>query len=418
MADTQQSLDKICADAGLPLNAVEYIKAKGFSNLALFSRSAISEELFVQKIVSPFVEGVQIRGAEHKMSQDNDSDGIQAMFLVAWDDAKAARAASLQGTPGPASAAVPALSALPSEEKIPKLLKAGEWKTHIDIYEAKWTPARKFPENILLGAEAVLARMLHEKRSSRHFTPVKLGEILQLRAYTSAGQCNPLAQKASDVKSLGIKNAGGETALTYEESAFDPRSQWAVLDGLESVKWAYTFCDYCNDDVADSWVDYFRRLTRNRPNDLDLVKSVYDAASWRLVSAMRSGKSFQEATAEILADTAWFQDYIDQHRGSRGQLGVGKGRSSDMPGSSGWYSRRSRSPRRGVSGGSGAKSHNKGSKKGKSSKPGVCNKFNEGLCHSADGTCPWNREHRCSQCGKLGHGQSKCWFRSDKGKGR
>ena len=52
---------------------------------------------------------------------------------------------------------------------------------------------RLFPSEILLGAEAVLARLLHEHTSSKHYTPLKLGEVLQARAYTASGQVNTMA---------------------------------------------------------------------------------------------------------------------------------------------------------------------------------------------------------------------------------
>ena len=79
-----------------------------------------------------------------------------------------------------------------------------------------------------------------------------MGEILQLRAYAVGGQVNHMAAKRSHEKELGWKWKGDRAELVPDDPKFDPKSHWAVLDGLDAVKWVYTFADYATDDVCDA----------------------------------------------------------------------------------------------------------------------------------------------------------------------
>ena len=92
--------------------------------------------------------------------------------------------------------------------------------------------------------------------------------------------------------------------------SWSPSSQWAILDGLEAVKWAFVFAGYTDcDEVADGWVERFRCMVRLRGDRLDFVKAVYDAASWRLALDVRSGFSFEAAAKAITRDTPWLSAF-------------------------------------------------------------------------------------------------------------
>ena len=107
--------------------AVACIKAKGLNNLALFSRAATSEVAFETKIVAPFLAGTQVSGGNFKAPEGTDPDALLASMLVAWDDAKAARAAALAPTAVGGgrfvAAAQPPLASV-ADERVPKTLKA------------------------------------------------------------------------------------------------------------------------------------------------------------------------------------------------------------------------------------------------------------------------------------------------------
>ena len=123
----------------------------------------------------------------------------EAATLAAWDLANTQRLKTIQADTVPA----PVLSvySLPSSSTalaIPTL-RPGVWAEQILKFETQWNPPREFPVKVLLGSEAILARLLHEATVSRLFTPVSLGEILRNWAYSSSGLVNPLAMKRADV---------------------------------------------------------------------------------------------------------------------------------------------------------------------------------------------------------------------------
>ena len=103
------------------------------------------------------------------------------------------------------------------------------------------------------------------------------------------------------------------------------------MDGLEAVKWCYVWAGYADDDQAGEWVAIFAKKARARPTQLPMIKSLYEAASWKFALAMRSGKGFHLAVCEIREDTAWMRDYMEEYRPPR-QYDQGYGAQSSAQG--------------------------------------------------------------------------------------
>ena len=146
-------------------------------------------------------------------------------------------------------------------------LRTGQWCEQVEKYESSWSPLRSFPVKMLLGAESVFARLLHEANSSRMFTPVGLGDFWKNRAYAANGQLNVLAQKKSEDK-----------ALVEANHQHVSKTQWAIIDGLETVKWAKTWAAYGPDEVADMFIRPYVFFARQRPDELD-CPLFYEATS-------------------------------------------------------------------------------------------------------------------------------------------
>ena len=275
--------------APLGTAARNYLEARGLTTLRLLAHAAADESAFTEAIVAPFIAGFQVGDVDHK--HDGDRVLITALFTIAWTDARASGAPPAQPAP-PAALHAPALPAA-GPVKIPITLAMGEWRSYVDRFEERWGGKRRFPVDVLLGAESVLARLLHELHVSKTFTPLGLGEILAVRAYTASGQVNPYATRKLGTQALGLTVKGGTTELAVRETEYDPRTVWACLDGLEAVKWAFTWACYTeSDSAADAWVEPFRRFARNHPSELPLLRSLYDAAAWKLALGMRAGGTF------------------------------------------------------------------------------------------------------------------------------
>ena len=196
-------LKDFLAEAGAPDAMYDYLAARGFVKLKFFAHAALDEVAFTEDLVKPYMEGCVIGETSFKFKGDP-TFGASVMRSV-WADAKAAlQPAPPPVAPAPATPVAASAAGDPqTSDKVPKGLKKGEWQTQVRKFETAFVPERKFPQNLLLGAEEVLARLRHELTESRIFTPLGLGEILQRRAFTAQGQVNPFLAKAKENKTLG-----------------------------------------------------------------------------------------------------------------------------------------------------------------------------------------------------------------------
>ena len=196
----------------------------------------------------------------------------------------------------------------------PTTLRPGVWDEQVKKFENMLTPPRAFPHKILIGSGVVLARLLHEATVTRLFTPLRLGELLKNRANASSGLVNQLAMKRSEDQVLGWKRRGETAELVPRQPQYDPRSSWTVVDALEAVKLAYTWSGYGSDLDADRLTDPFLKYVRQRPGELEGVKSLYEAVSWDVCLLMRSGVIFDEAVDDVMSRTHRQREYLDDFR--------------------------------------------------------------------------------------------------------
>ena len=87
-------------------------------------------------------------------------------------------------------------------KKAPKTLSPGVWTKQIQASETYYNPPRVFPQQMVYGAEEVLAQMLSEKDASMMFTSLGLGEIVAARSYTATGQVNKSETKDKTKETL------------------------------------------------------------------------------------------------------------------------------------------------------------------------------------------------------------------------
>ena len=403
-----EAFQAIIAEAGLDEDASEYLAARGITTAAVLARCATSEEQRKQRIVNPFVAG-WIKGEKTHKSQLEDFI-VEASFIVAWERATKTnkeffQTAQSQQHAQPADAATTCNGGQPN--KIPTELRTGEWAKRVDAFQNAFQPARAFPQQLLVGAEKVLARMIHESEESKNYTPVTLGEILEARAFTALGDPNPLATKKKKNKLEWRDDHFG-----YSQDDFVPLSIWSLNDALEAIKWAFVFAGYSLDEVAGFWTDFFRRELRKHPKRPDMIRNLYETWSWKLAMAMRGGETFEVATKAIVADTAMLNDFVNN---SPSDVAEGKGRNNDR----GRGSQRSRSRSDGRARWRDRKPANDDQKsrsgpKGKDKSKGkgdkgrrVCSPFQRGPC-GRNGVCAHGDLHKCRRCGQGGHGAADC----------
>ena len=120
-------------------------------------------------------------------------------------------------------------------KKPPNTLSPGVWTKQIQAFESYYNPPRVFPQQMVYGAEEVLARMLWEKDVSMMFTPLGLGEIVAARSYTATRQVNKFATKDKAKETLEFRQGAGNTVnLEQNNVKFDQKSERMVEDGMEA----------------------------------------------------------------------------------------------------------------------------------------------------------------------------------------
>ena len=225
---------------------------------------------FEVKVIDKFVDGLKVKGVDYKFTGDEaETEVLRATMHVAYqacrNESKRALAATILAMTPPSTAGTPsaAATAVTTPPKVPVKLPTGVWITAVTKYNKVQTGGtdRSFPCNLLIGAEKVLARIHHEIHVSKNFTPTLLGEIMTSRAYTATGQINILAQKKSDKQELTLEDGQW---VAQEPKSWDPNDLMAILDGLESIRWAWILFDMGNEADVNEYIEWFIRMAKDR----------------------------------------------------------------------------------------------------------------------------------------------------------
>jgi hypothetical protein len=397
-----EAFELLCNEAGLTATDKDYLKARGIKAAAILANIARNPDELEARVIKPYLDGITKEGITYHRTDE--LDVYRACMQTAWEtavqlknkpDTSAAPGSGAPTGPAPAQAA-------PPSHKPPTHLPAGVWLAKITKWETSYNPRRSFPQETILGCERILARMLFELETSHQYTPLKLGEILSYKSLTAMGTPNPLAAGSEKHKVLSLE--GGE--LTAKEPDFrDPQSQWALLDAFRSAQWIYIFTEYGSEEVASRWTNFFTKMARARPNLLHQVRSTWDASGWRVAMAMRSGKTFEEATHAVMTDQIFIQEQLTTNMlqlrdvSNRTTPGQKRKSSPSTPSSSAkGRGKTGKSPKGQAKG--------KGGKRAASTdKTEVCRNYNLGRCTNTN--C--SRAHTCSNCNKRGHPATECW---------
>ena len=306
--------------AGAGSDITEYLELRGIRTAPTLALMAVDEDGVRRNLVQPLLNGFEKGGVKIQI-EESEKPIASAVILHMWNEAKllwAQRQQSLSSCPAPFTAtglaAAPATgpsAAAGSTEKIPKSLPPNVWSDQVNKYNNITLNGKKrrFPEEELLGAESILARIHFEHTKSRMYTPVALGEILSRRSFTATGDINPLAKNP---KRQGVLAIDGDQLVQEDERQWSPRSILAIMDGIQSVMWAFILLEVGEEDSLHTFGKWCIAKVRSRPNKLENFKQWWDAASWKIAMKMRAGNTFTEAAAEVMADLDLFNEHMSR----------------------------------------------------------------------------------------------------------
>ena len=304
MADTLASLGNA---ANLTTADMTYLEKKGYSSIAIISRAAKDDEEFIKRIIEPYRTGTRLDGVDYKSVGDGDL--VEARFLVLFEDAKNSRRTSLAAAAAPVTTTTLA-HRQPTCTSGP-VLDPKVYHDLITKWQDGWVPKRNFPHHLIQGADSVLLRLLEEHTTSRFYTPLHLGEIIQARAHNTDGSINLSRVDKPRRDDRVILTASG---VEYEAASPDPlveTDRWKIYDALTANGWALRWAGYCSDDAATAWTDWLIAELRTK-DSTDLFKLFYHTCNWRIAFAMRSGTKFEEETGKIMKDDEWIRKTKEQ----------------------------------------------------------------------------------------------------------
>ena len=302
----------LAASAGAGPDMLAYLEARSLNRTATLALVADTWEAVDTKVFRPFRDGVIVAGTTHKVA-DDEAPVAQAILRHMWSEAR--RQWDLHSAPPPRPAPTPpapspASASLPpgTGEKPPKGFP--EWGRLVDAYNQVLLGGepRTFPADELLGAEDVLARMHWEHTRDKLYTPVAVGEILSKRTFSALKVVNPLsARRSTGSAPHQIKLVDGALAVE-EDRPMVPKGIWSVVDGLTAIKWAWILIQIGTEKAIVAYVDWWIGKARLRSHQLDAVVDYWDAASHRLASEMRLGRTFDEVSRDITGDNLTFSE--------------------------------------------------------------------------------------------------------------
>ena len=309
------TLDDLATEAAAGKELRRYLEARGIkavATLALIATSEDEDELS-RTLIEPLLAGWKLPEGDVIRLPPEEHPIAKAIMTHMWMLAKQSWQTSIMTSAPPATsgaaATTPSTSAA-NVDKVPKTLPPGTWQSLVRAYNATQLHGRdrSFPVEELLGAECVLARMYHEHNVSKTYTPVGLGEIVQRRSFTAAGEVNPLAKNVR--KSTALSLDDDHQIVQSDDPEWSPKSMLAIIDGITAVKWAMTLIQWGEERDIAEYATWMVQRVRSRPSKTEQFLTYWTAASWSLVMALRNGSTFAEASAGVMADLDKFTDHM------------------------------------------------------------------------------------------------------------
>ena len=350
---TYASIDELADEAGAGPDIRKYLHSRGIATVPTLALTAKTEEELEKVLLAPLFSGWSDGTVNIKIGT-SEQPIAKAIVTHMWALARQFRNKTMTAAPavptpligsGTSPTLTTAASGSGAESKVPKTLPPGTWNSMVKHYQSIQLEGRDrtFPVTELIGAEAILARMHHELTVSGQFTPVMLGEILQKRSFNAAGEVNPLQK--SPKKSSMLTFDEDNQLVTTEEPIWSPRSLLAIIDGVNSIRWAMILVRWGEERHVHSYADWMIAKARSQPQRGEQFVAYWQWAGWRMAMAMRNGSTFQESAEAIIGDVNKYNEIMakeiipdkkkanpaDTPKGGKGKTQKGsKGKGSDQ----------------------------------------------------------------------------------------
>ena len=180
---TLPALAKLSADNALDPQILDFLQDKGVQSSGILIFHMFAQRDKIAKFLEPLAIGVKLNGADVKKDVTQLAV-VEATLEHMMDELTIVRNQQLAAAPSTSPVAPsPATSSTttPADAaKPPKSLPKGYWAQVVKDFETEKVAGvnRVFPVNLLVGAEEILSRMVHEKTVSGLYSPVKLGEVI------------------------------------------------------------------------------------------------------------------------------------------------------------------------------------------------------------------------------------------------
>ncbi len=306
------TLEEILHEAAAGDDIRRYLQARSIVTIGTFALVAKDEEELQRNIIGPLMAGWG-SGASSITLNETEKPIAKAVLLHVWNLARTSWMRNMQSaTPTvapPAAGTTSSPSSTPTDSKIPKALPAGKWTELVEFYNKITVNGRprQFPTKELLGAETVIARLHYERHHSHLYTPLQLGEILQVRSFTASGEINPLVAKHGR-KSLPLTLNEDKEIIESEEPTWVPRSVLSVLDGIQARRWALILVQMDEEHEIHSFCDWMQQRARSKPDKMEQMVSFWHSSMWKIAMAMRAGETFGTAAQRVQQDLEAFHE--------------------------------------------------------------------------------------------------------------
>ena len=311
-------LQAIADKAGAGDDIRKYLQMRGVTSAGTLSMIAPDEGTYRDVVIEPLLAGFGAGAARITLDASDRPIASAVLLYMRKLAIEATAPTPLSGSVASGAmpdSSVPATSATAAKDtdKVPRTLPAGVWTEQIRKYEAVQIHGRNrvFPQQRLLGAESSLAKLWHQLKVTKDFTPLPLGEIMSRRSFDATGAVNALSKRKLS-KELIVDVDRDRLVAEDTEDSWEPRSMLAVIDALEALRWAFILLEFGHEFDICSLFDDFIHKARQRPQQLDSFRSYYESAMWKLCRELRASRTFAESVAAVKDDLHLYQEVMNR----------------------------------------------------------------------------------------------------------